>query len=92
MAKSPAKITPELQQTLDSLTNSEEIDVLLYPKQLGGKIEAFLQAHKEAGQLKYNILQLAGCIVVKAPKKLILEIAKRDDVIQLMSNPKFSTQ
>ncbi len=90
MARSESKIDQELRQTLDKLTDTEEIDVLLYPKQLGGEIEQFLLTKKKAGLLNYNILQIANCIVIKAPKKVILEIAARDDVSRITSNPRFT--
>jgi hypothetical protein len=86
------KIDKELIGTLDRLGDEDRLDVLVYPKQMGEEFERFLQARKTEGYLEYNILKLANCIVVNAPKKVILEIAARDDVSRITINPRFTIQ
>ena len=90
MERGESKIDQELRQALDRLADTDEIEVLLYPKQMGGTIEEFLLAKKGEGLLDYNVLQLANCIVIKAQKKVILEIANRDDVSRIAVNPRFT--
>ena len=90
MERGETKIDQELRQALDKLSDEEEIDVLLYPKQMSEDFEGFLLTKKNEGLLDYNFLQLANCFVIKAPKKVILEIAGRDDVSQLTVNPRFT--
>lgn len=91
MERGEPKIDQELRQALDKLTDKEEIEVLLYPKRTGEDFERLLLTKKNEGLLDYNFLQLANCYVIKAPKKVILEIAARDDVSQLTINPRFTT-
>lgn len=91
MERGGSKIDQELRQALDKLTDTEEIDVLLYPKQTREDFEGFLLIKKNEGVLDYNFLQLANCFVIKAPKKVILEIAARDDVSRITINPRFTT-
>ena len=74
-------------QALDKLTDKEEIDVLVYPKQIGEDFKGFLVTKKNEGVLDYNILQIANCVVIKARKNLILEIATRNDVSRIAINP-----
>ncbi len=90
MEESKSKIEQELRQALEKLADTDEIDVLLYARRMGEDLERFLLTSKNEGLLDYNILQLANCIVVKAPKKVILEIAARDDVFRIASNPRFT--
>jgi hypothetical protein len=90
MERGESKIDKELRQALDQLADQEEIDVLLYPKQLGGEFERFLLTQKKEDMLDYNILKIANCVVIKASKKVILEIADRDDVSRISVNPKFT--
>ncbi len=85
-----SKLENALRQSLDGMADEDDIDVLLYPTRMGAPIEDFLSEAKGAGRLDYNVLKLAGCIALKAPKKLILEIARRDDVSRLSANPRFS--
>jgi len=85
-----SKIDQDLVHALDKLIEADEIDVLLYPKQISEDLETFLLANKNKGLLDYNILHIANCVAIKAPKKIILEIAARDDVSQLILNPRFT--
>ena len=85
-----SKIDQDLMRALDKLADTDEIDVLLYPKQMGEDFERFLLTKKNQGMLDYNILQLANCVVIKAPKKVIQEIAARNDVSRITMNPRFT--
>lgn len=90
MEEFKSKLDQALQQTLDKMADQEEIDALVYPKHSGGEFEQFLFNKKNAGLLDYNVLPLANCVVVKASKKIILEIAARNDVSRVASNPRFT--
>jgi hypothetical protein len=90
MERVKSKLDQVLKQTLDKLTDQEELDVLVYPQQPGGEFEQFLSGRKNEGWLDYNVLHLANCVVIKASKKIILEIAARDDVSRLTINPRFT--
>jgi len=87
-----SKIDRDLTQALDTLTDQEEIDVLLYPKERDEGLRELLRSKQKGGVLEYNILEIANCIVVRAPKKIILELAVRNDVSRLAMNPKFTVQ
>ena len=89
MADPEAKLDGTLRQLLAGIADEDEIDLLVHPTRMGGSIESFLSEAKGAGRLDYNVLELAGCIALKAPKKVILEIARRDDVARLSANPSF---
>ena len=90
MSKGEAKLAADVKQVLDTLTDTAEMDVLVYPKQISESFKQFLQKKREEGSLEYNILQLANCAVVKAPKQVILEIAAQDEVSQIRMNPRIS--
>lgn len=90
MERGESKIDQDLRRALDKLTETDEIDALLYPKQMGEDFERFLLTKKNEGLLDYNILHIANCVVIKAPKKVILEIAARDDVSRVSINPRFT--
>lgn len=91
MESGESKLDKELKQALDQLTDTEEIDVLLFPKYMDREFESFLQTQKNKGLLDYSILQLANCVVIKATKKVILEIAARAEVSRISINPRFTT-
>lgn len=90
MGTAESKIDKDLIQVLDKLTDKDQIDVLLYPKQTGEEFETFLLTKKKEGVLDYNVLQIANCVVIKATKGLIWEIAARDDVFRITINPRFT--
>ncbi len=85
-----AKLDADVRRTLDQLTATAQIDVLVYPKQITPSFKQYLQKRREEGVLEYNILHLANCAVVKASKQVILEIAARDDVARIGTNPRFT--
>ena len=87
---SGAAIDPDLEQSLRGLGAAEEIEVLAYPTApASGSLEAYLTQRQQAGALQYNVLRFAGCIVVKAKKDEIAQLAGRDDVARLAANPRF---
>ncbi len=90
MEEVKSKLDQDLKQTLDKMTDQEEIDVLVYPKQSGGEFEQFLFSKKNEGMLDYNILPMANCVVIKASKRITLEVAARDDVFRLTTNPRLT--
>ena len=90
MSTHDSRIDQDLKEVLDTLKDQDEIDVLLYPKVMGKSIKEMLQSKKDEGLLDYNVLAIANCIVVKAPKKIILQIATRDDVSRIAVNPRFT--
>ena len=87
---SSSKIDQDLMQVLDKLEDADEVDVLLYPRQMDKDFERILQTKKREGALDYNILTLANCVVIKAPKQVILDMAARDDVSRIAVNPRFT--
>ena len=85
-----SKIDRDLIRVLDRLTDTDEVEVLLYPKHVDKAFERLLQTKKSEGILDYNILKLANCVAIKAPKPIILELAARDDVSRVAVNPRFT--
>ena len=93
MEKGELKIDPKLMRVLEKLADTDEIDVLLYPRgQVSENLEGFLLGKKKEGLLDYNTLQIANLIAIKGQKVVILEIANRDDVSRITNNPRFTTQ
>ena len=91
--KDELKIDQELMRVLEKLADTDEIDVLLYPRgQVSENLERFLLGKKEEGLLEYNTLKIANLIAIKGQKAVILEIANRDDVSRITNNPRFTTQ
>ena len=88
MNKGETKLDADVKLALDKLANMAEMDVLVYPIQITETFKQFLQNKQDEGILEYNILHLANCAFVKAPKKVILEIAARDDISQIRMNPR----
>ena len=86
----PGKIDTALQQALDTLAHDDVSDALIYPERLDKDLLAFLAQRKAEGVLQYNVLHLAHCIAVKAPKNVLLAIAARRDVTRLSANPRFT--
>lgn len=90
MADPESKLDSALRQTLEGMKEGDEIDVLVHPTRISDSIKSFLSEAKNAGRLDYNVLELANCIALKASKDVIREVARRDDVARLSSNPRFS--
>ncbi len=90
MSKGESKLDADVKQALDKLADTAEMDVLVYPTQITETFKQFLQKKQDEGILKYNILQLANCAVVKASKRVILEIAAQDEVSKIRMNPRVS--
>ncbi len=85
------KIEKDLMLALDKLNDEEEIDALLFPKLMGESLKKFLMSSKNKGELDYNLLNIANCVAVKASKRVILEIADREDVARVTIQPKLTT-
>lgn len=92
--KDESRIDQELTRVFEDLEDTDEIDVLLYPRegQVSEGLERFLRDKKKDGLLDYNIMQIANFIAIKGQKQIILEIANRDDVSRITINPRFTTQ
>jgi hypothetical protein len=86
------KISKELVDALSGLAESEVIDVLVYVKEPAAGFDAYLQAEKERGQLRFNYLEYADCYVLEASKQLLLELADREEVSRMTVNPRFGVQ
>ena len=91
MSREGSKLDQLLIDELDGLADHDEIDALVYPTKAAEQFEEFLRSRRDQGQLEFNPLPMAGCVVVKTTKQLILEIASRPDVLEVKANPRFST-
>lgn len=91
MGNNRSKIDLDLMQKLDALAGEEQIEALVHPMRMGENLSNFLTRAKSEGELDYNILEIANCIAVRASKTVILKIAARDDVSQVTSQPRFTT-
>ena len=92
MDKSETKMDKKLMEVLNKLKEGEEIDVLVYVKQASPGFDEFLQARKEKGELKFNFLEFASCYVVEASRRLLLDIAEREDVSRMAINSRFGVR
>lgn len=91
MGNNRSKIDEDLMQKLDALADEEQIEALVHPTRMGENLSNFLTSAKSEGELDYNILEIANCIAVRASKTVILEIAAREDVSQVTSQPRLAT-
>ena len=91
MKNNEPRIDKGLTLALDKFTDEEVIDALLHPEQMGENLKRFLMSRKNEGKLDYNVLEIANCIAVKAGKRVILEIAAREDVARVTIHPKLTT-
>ncbi len=92
MNQSEIKMDKELVEVLNKLQADEEIDVLVYVNHPSTGFDEFLQVKKEKGELKFNFLEFANCYAVEASKRLLLEIAEREDVSRVETNSRFGVQ
>ena len=92
MAKNQPTISVDLQRLLDGLADEEQAEALLYAGPISERLEQFLEGKKEEGVLEYNVLEMAGCVALRAARKVILELADLEEVSRLETNPRFSTQ
>jgi hypothetical protein len=80
----------DLRQKLDRLTESDRVDVLVYPTGGTEELFAYLTSRQESGDLQFNVLDLAGCIALRARRDTINELAARSDIVRVAINPTFT--
>lgn len=85
------KAEPDLRQALDQLGENETLEVLVYPAGGTDDLLAYLSAKRNTGSLQFNVLELAGCIALRADGSIINEVAARRDVARVMLNRTFTT-
>lgn len=81
---------PELRQALDRLGENETVEVLVYPAGGTDQLLAYLAPKRDTGDLEFNVLELAGSIVLRARRGIINEVAARSDVARVTLNPRFT--
>jgi hypothetical protein len=82
---------PELRKALDRLGEHEMVEVLVYPAGGTDDLLSYLAPKRDTGDLEFNVLQLAGSIVLRARRGIINEVAARSDVARVTPNPRFTT-
>jgi hypothetical protein len=80
------KLDDELLTLLDGLADDEVIDVLINPVSTPSDLERHLSALRAEG-VRHNVLRLHGTLAVRAPKRLIHDLAGRDDVARITAMP-----
>lgn len=85
------KADSDLRQTLDRLGENETVEVLVYPAGGPDELLAYLTSRRDTGDLEFNVLELAGSIVLRARRRIINEVAARSDVARVTLNPRFTT-
>ena len=85
------KIDPTLRQALNRLAEEDTVEVLVYPAGSTDELTAYLAARRDAGDLEFNVLAMAGSIVLRARRGIIDELAARSDVVRITLNPRFTT-
>jgi hypothetical protein len=88
-----AKLDEDLRTRLEGLGEDDTVDVLVHPGPSAdaGDLDAHLTALMAAGELRFNPLPLHGSIAVRAPCRLVFELAARDDVTRVTSMPTAGT-
>ena len=81
----------DLRQKLDRLGADETVEVLVYPAGGTDELLAYLAARRDTSDLEFNVLEMAGSIVLRAPRGIINEVAARSDVARVTLNPRFTT-
>jgi hypothetical protein len=84
------KADPNLRRTLDQLEENDTVEVLVYPAGGTEGLLAYLTSGRDAGDLQFNVLDLAGCIALRARRTTIDELIARDDVARVTINPTFT--
>jgi len=74
------KAEPALREALDRLGENEMLEVLVYPAGSADGLRAYLASKRHAGDLEFNVLELAGCIALRARRGIIDEVLVRSDV------------
>ena len=80
------KLDDELRTRLGGLADDELVDVLVYPVSAPSDLERHLSALQAEG-VRHNLLKLHGTFAVHAPKRLIHDLARRDDVARITAMP-----
>jgi hypothetical protein len=83
------RIDPDLRVLLDRLGRDEKADVLVYAAGAVDDLVAYLAARQEAGELRFTVLGLAECVVVRAERAVIDQVAGRGDVQVVIAHPAF---
>ena len=84
------KADPDLRRTLDRLGKDETLEVLVYPASGTEELVAYLAARRDTDDLQFNLLELANCIALRAPRSTIDEVLARSDVARVTINPTFT--
>jgi hypothetical protein len=84
------KADPDLRRTLDRLGKDETLEVLVYPTADTEQLVAYLATRRDTGDLQFNLLELANCIALRAPRATIDEVLARSDVARVTINPTFT--
>ncbi len=86
------KAEPALREALDRLGENDMLEVLVYPAGSADGLHAYLASRRHAEDLEFNVLELAGCIALRARRSIIDEVlARSDDVARVTLNPTFTT-
>lgn len=85
-------IGDDLQSLLATMGEDQKADVLVYPTGPTQDLLRALDEHRRAGRAEYNSLELAGCIALRAPRKVIYQLAQRSDVQRVIANPTFTAE
>lgn len=88
MTDSSSKLDDDLTQALQALPVDGQIEVLVHPRGVIGELEDYLASVKAAGDLEFNVLELAHCVVVRASATAVQNIAARDDVEKVTLQPR----
>lgn len=85
------KAEPALRGALDRAGENEMLEVLVYPAGNTEGLRAYLASERHTVDLEFNVLELAGCIALRARRPIIDEVLARSDVARVTLNPTFTT-
>ncbi len=85
------KMEPDLVDAVEQADAHDVIEVLVYPNGAVESLRDFLASKEGDGVSAFNVLELAGCVAVRARPDVITSIADRDDVHRVTVNPTFTT-
>ena len=84
-------IDPNLASALAALGPDEAIEAIVYPGPSGlTPLGAHLKELQGRGALQFNLLTLAGCAAVRAPKGVLTTLAASPLVARMVGNARFS--
>jgi hypothetical protein len=84
------KADTELRRILDGLGEDELVEVLVYPAGGTDDLLGYLSRRRDTGDIEFNVLELAGCIALRAGRGTVNEVATRSDVARVTINPTFT--